>query len=103
MMAGDAMVQVAHECSIRCVDVWHTYRLTGDKMAAYRAMMARGRIVLKAVSVFTGAGLTVVEYMASIPPEWIREELGEEARRIAAQGKSVPDALHGGAGAAATA
>ena len=59
---------------MKCVDYWPG-QIPAEKLAAYRAMIDEGQIVKHHVIYSRGTGVTVVEYYAIMPHEWVLEEL----------------------------
>ena len=64
---------------IKCVDYWPCH-IPPEKLAAYKQLIEEGQIRKHHVIVNRGAGSTTVEYYATIPHEWILEELAKRAK-----------------------
>lgn len=63
---------------IKCVDFWPE-GIPDPKRLAYKQMIAEGQITKHHVLVNKKTHATTVEYYATIPHEWIRQEM---AKRI---------------------
>lgn len=61
---------------IKCVDFWPA-EIPPNKLAAYKALIDEGQILKHHVLYNQRTGSTTVEYYATIPHEWIREELAK--------------------------
>lgn len=61
---------------IKCVDFWPE-EIPPEKLAAYKQMIKEGQIRKHHVLYNQRTGSTTVEYYATIPHEWIREELAK--------------------------
>lgn len=70
------------ECIIRCCDLWPPDTLTGHKMQAYKALLDEKRIARLRVVYDKASRNTAIEYMSSLPHEWMREALREKAMEI---------------------
>lgn len=64
--------------TIHCVDVWPG-GLGKDKLRAYKAMIDAGQITKRKAIVNQRTGAVLVDYLSTIPHEWIREEMGRIA------------------------
>lgn len=65
---------------IKCVDFWPE-AIPPEKLAAYKALIGEGQIRKHHVIYNRRTGSTTVEYYATVPHEWIREELARRAER----------------------
>ena len=65
---------------IKCVDYWPCH-IPPEKLAAYKQLIEEGQIRKHHVIVNQTAGSTTVEYYATIPHEWIREELKKRSEQ----------------------
>ena len=70
---------------IKCVDYWPCH-IPPEKLAAYKQLIEEGQIRKHNVIVNQTAGSTTVEYYATIPHEWILEELAKRAARRGSAG-----------------
>lgn len=61
---------------IKCVDFWPA-EIPANKLAAYKALIDEGQILKHHVLYNQRTGSTTVEYYATIPHEWILEELAK--------------------------
>lgn len=60
--------------AIRCSDYW-PHGIPKDKLRAYKAMIDAGQITKPTVTVNRSAGSVSVDYFATVPQEWIRQEM----------------------------
>lgn len=63
---------------IKCVDYWPG-RIPPEKLEIYRQMIEEGQIRKHHVIVNRNTGVTVVEYYAIAPHEWIRQQMKERS------------------------
>ena len=63
---------------IKCVDFWPN-KIPKDKLEAYRQLIAEEQIRKHEVVYNRETGSVTVEYFATVPHEWIREELARRA------------------------
>ena len=75
---GTDEIMMTVKPSIKCVDFWPV-QIPDEKLAAYRQLIEEGQIRLHDVMANKQTGSVTVEYYATIPHEWILEEL---AKRI---------------------
>lgn len=66
-------------CVIPCCDVWSWGTLLKNKMQAYKLLEAKGRVARLTITFDKLSKKTVIEYMASLPHEWILQDLKQEA------------------------
>ena len=66
---------------IKCVDYWPG-QIPPEKLAAYKQLIAEGQIRKHHVIYQREAGSTTVEYYATVPHEWVREELKKRSEVI---------------------
>jgi len=59
---------------IKCVDYWPE-AIPPEKLAAYQAMISAGQIRKHHVIYNRKTGSTAVEYFATVPHEWILQEM----------------------------
>jgi hypothetical protein len=59
---------------IRCVDYWPG-QIPPDKLKAYKLMLQSGIILKQHVIYNRETHSTTVEYLSTIPHEWVKEEL----------------------------
>lgn len=62
------------EPEIRCRDYWPA-GIPPHALAAYKAMIDTGQIIKRHVTVNRKAGSVLVDYLSTIPHEWIRQEM----------------------------
>ena len=63
---------------IKCVDFWPV-QIPTNKMAAYKQLIEEGQILKHHVIYNRRTGSTTVEYYATVPHEWVREELARRS------------------------
>lgn len=71
------MTDASKECLIHCCDYWPPGRLTKEKMEAYKALEAAGRIRIRSVILHKETQAVTVDYFSSLPKEWIHDMLRE--------------------------
>ena len=59
---------------IKCTDVWQGI-IPPEKLAAYKQLIEEGQILKHQVLYNRSSGTTVIEYFATVPHEWILEEM----------------------------
>lgn len=67
---------------IPCVDYWPV-KIPPPHLAAYKVMIDSGQILKPQVIYNRNTGSTTVEYQATVPHEWILEEMGKFVREFA--------------------
>lgn len=70
------------ECIIPCCDLWPPGSLSPAKMKAYKALADEKRIARLRVVYDKASRYTSVEYMGSLPHEWMLTALREKAVEI---------------------
>lgn len=85
----EGLIQIMPECIIPCCDLWPPGTLTGHKMQAYKALIDEKRIARLRVTYDKVSRNTAIEYMSSLPHEWIRDALREKAMEILREEKST--------------
>ena len=73
--------------SMPFADVWKREHLDKVRMDAYHQLEAENQIWLDKITFDKTTGIVVVEYRATVPHEWILDEL---KKRVAPQPKFTP-------------
>lgn len=67
---------------IRCVDYWPE-GIPRNKLLAYKLMIDAGQITKPHATGSRSTGAVAVQYLSTIPHEWMRQELAKLAEAIA--------------------
>lgn len=65
---------------IHCVDYWPN-GLREPQISAYKAMIAAGQITKRTAVASRSTGAVIIEYLSTVPQEWIREEMRRISER----------------------
>jgi len=65
---------------IHCVDFWPG-GIPPEKLTAYKRMIDAGQIVRNTAVVNRSTGAVLVEYLSTVPHDWIRQEMGRMSRQ----------------------
>lgn len=81
-MSMEGLIQIMPDCIIPCCDVWQRGKLDAHKMQAYKALQDEGTIARLHATYNKSCGMTIVEYMSSLPHAWTKDALRERAAKI---------------------
>lgn len=89
----EGLIYIMPDCIIPCCDLWPPGTLDGHKMAAYKALSDEKRIARLHAVYDKASKATAVEYMASLPHEWMLEALREKALEILKDQKTTQEKM----------
>lgn len=68
---------------IHCVDFW-PFGIPPRQLSGYKAMINTGQITKRTAVVNKSTGAVLVEYLSTVPHEWIKQEMGKMAQEVTA-------------------